>query len=324
MAGGRRDAARHLARACPSRRRRAADADAAAGGSLRCRLPTTRSRSRSRSTSGGATSAAGRRSTPSTWRSSRTTCASRSRCCPTPGLADRRGVPRRGEADGRPRRALARVRARALRAPLEAARRVGVRRRRASGDGGPQRRNRRVRTRRGRGGGGQGARALRPRPRRRPGLLRPQREPLRPAPADRLLRVEATARTRARSAGWRRHSSRPRSSRTSIPFEDEGSTEALTALHLPIALWLVVGIAYAGAPLEPGRRPDGLRPLLGRVLHLLRADRARRRRPHRIHRGDVQRDRHRPRDVHLGMAAAVRRRRGGARRLPGWSRPSRA
>ena len=31
------------------------------------------------------------------------------------------------------------------------------------------------------------------------------------------------------------------------PFEADGSTEALTALHLPIALWLVVGIAYAGA-----------------------------------------------------------------------------
>jgi hypothetical protein len=30
------------------------------------------------------------------------------------------------------------------------------------------------------------------------------------------------------------------------PFEAEGSTEALTALHLPIALWLVVGVAYAG------------------------------------------------------------------------------
>ncbi len=31
------------------------------------------------------------------------------------------------------------------------------------------------------------------------------------------------------------------------PFEQDGSTEALTALHLPIALWLVVGIAYAGS-----------------------------------------------------------------------------
>jgi hypothetical protein len=31
-----------------------------------------------------------------------------------------------------------------------------------------------------------------------------------------------------------------------FPFAPGGSTEALTALHLPIALWLVVGIAYAG------------------------------------------------------------------------------
>jgi hypothetical protein len=30
------------------------------------------------------------------------------------------------------------------------------------------------------------------------------------------------------------------------PFTPEGYTEVLTALHLPIALWLVVGIAYAG------------------------------------------------------------------------------
>ena len=30
------------------------------------------------------------------------------------------------------------------------------------------------------------------------------------------------------------------------PFAPAGSTEVLTALHLPIALWLVVGIAYAG------------------------------------------------------------------------------
>ena len=30
------------------------------------------------------------------------------------------------------------------------------------------------------------------------------------------------------------------------PFARLGSTEVLTALHLPIALWLIVGIAYAG------------------------------------------------------------------------------
>ena len=31
------------------------------------------------------------------------------------------------------------------------------------------------------------------------------------------------------------------------PFEPEGSTEVLTVLHLPIALWIVVGVAYAGS-----------------------------------------------------------------------------
>lgn len=31
-----------------------------------------------------------------------------------------------------------------------------------------------------------------------------------------------------------------------LPFKTEGHTEALAALHLPIALWLVVGFAYAG------------------------------------------------------------------------------
>ncbi|MGH7557596.1 MAG: permease prefix domain 1-containing protein [Gemmatimonadota bacterium] len=30
------------------------------------------------------------------------------------------------------------------------------------------------------------------------------------------------------------------------PFAPEGSTEILTAMHLPIALWVVVGVAYAG------------------------------------------------------------------------------
>lgn len=31
------------------------------------------------------------------------------------------------------------------------------------------------------------------------------------------------------------------------PFQPNGSTETLAALHLPIALWLVIGLAYAGA-----------------------------------------------------------------------------
>lgn len=36
------------------------------------------------------------------------------------------------------------------------------------------------------------------------------------------------------------------------PFAQGGFTEALTALHLPIALWLVVGIAYAGGRWSQG------------------------------------------------------------------------
>ncbi|HJU86723.1 MAG TPA: permease prefix domain 1-containing protein [Gemmatimonadota bacterium] len=44
------------------------------------------------------------------------------------------------------------------------------------------------------------------------------------------------------------------------PFEPEGSTEILTAMHLPIALWLVIGVAYAGSRWgEPEIRMDFIR-----------------------------------------------------------------
>jgi hypothetical protein len=44
------------------------------------------------------------------------------------------------------------------------------------------------------------------------------------------------------------------------PFDSEGSTEVLTVLHLPIALWLVVGIAYAGGRWsQTGGRMDFIR-----------------------------------------------------------------
>ncbi|HEV2123048.1 MAG TPA: permease prefix domain 1-containing protein [Chloroflexota bacterium] len=44
------------------------------------------------------------------------------------------------------------------------------------------------------------------------------------------------------------------------PFSPGGYTEALTALHLPIALWLVVGIAYAGGRWsQVGGRMDFIR-----------------------------------------------------------------
>jgi hypothetical protein len=45
-----------------------------------------------------------------------------------------------------------------------------------------------------------------------------------------------------------------------FPFEPGGDTGALTALHLPIALWLVVGIAYAGGRWrDSARRMDFVR-----------------------------------------------------------------
>ncbi|MCU0962122.1 MAG: permease prefix domain 1-containing protein [Pirellulaceae bacterium] len=44
------------------------------------------------------------------------------------------------------------------------------------------------------------------------------------------------------------------------PFASGGSSEVLTVLHLPIALWLAVGIAYAGGRWgEPGGRMDFIR-----------------------------------------------------------------
>jgi hypothetical protein len=44
------------------------------------------------------------------------------------------------------------------------------------------------------------------------------------------------------------------------PFATNGDTQALTAMHLPIALWLVVGIAYAGGRwFTSGRRMDFVR-----------------------------------------------------------------
>ena len=67
----------------------------------------------------------------------------------------------------------------------------------------------------------------------------------------------------------------------SAPRRHVAHTVVLTALHLPIALWLAVGIAYVGGRWRGSEQADGLRPLLRRTLHLLRPDRPGRRRPHR-------------------------------------------
>ena len=205
-----------------------------------------RHRSRTRSTSGGATCAAGRRSTPSTWRSWRTTCASRSRAWSTRGSPPTRrswwrssawatstrsrgssrastrtasgsssssrlpmpGEPTRGRArkDAVVAFGLAVAAAVAIKAPALFGLRVG----------------------RGRG------------------LLRPQPEPLRAAPADRLFRLEAAARP-PRTVRWLAGAFVAAGVFANVyPFAPGGSTEVLSALHLPIALWLAVGIAYAG------------------------------------------------------------------------------
>lgn len=55
------------------------------------------------------------------------------------------------------------------------------------------------------------------------------------------------------------------------------------ALHLPIELWLMVGIAYAGGRWGGVGWTYGLRAVLGRTVHLLRADCPRRRGSHRVH-----------------------------------------
>ena len=99
------------------------------------------------------------------------------------------------------------------------------------------------------------------------------------------------------------------------PFDPDGSTEALTALARADRALARRGRCVRRQPVDPGRGPHGLHPVLGRALHLLRADRARRRRPHGVHGGAVQRHRDRPRAVHRVVAASLRGGRGGRRRL---------
>ena len=74
----------------------------------------------------------------------------------------------------------------------------------------------------------------------------PASESLRAAPPDRLFRLEAAARHRHCSRWLAAAFVAAGVFANVYPFAPDGSTEALTALHLPIALWLVVGIAYAG------------------------------------------------------------------------------
>ena len=74
------------------------------------------------------------------------------------------------------------------------------------------------------------------------------------------------------------------------PFRTGSDTGVLTALHLPIALWLAVGFARP-KPLVRRRWAHELRAVLGRAGDLLRAHRARRGRPDRLYDHDVLRHR---------------------------------
>jgi hypothetical protein len=64
----------------------------------------------------------------------------------------------------------------------------------------------------------------------------------------------------------------PRRLRQRLSVRPGRLTEVLTALHLPIALW-VVWASRTRAAGGARWRPHGLHSILGRALHLLRADR---------------------------------------------------
>ena len=70
------------------------------------------------------------------------------------------------------------------------------------------------------------------------------------------------------------------------PWDADSSTEVLAILHLPVVLWFVVAYPYMGGTVRSPRAAHGLRPLHRRVVHLLRADRARGRRADGLDRCD--------------------------------------
>ena len=93
------------------------------------------------------------------------------------------------------------------------------------------------------------------------------------------------------------------------PFSADSATEV--ARRAPPAGRAVVRgrLPVHGRHAPIARAAHGLRPLHRRVVHLLRADRARRRRAGRAHRADPRADRRRRRRAGRRVGAAVRRRR---------------
>ena len=193
----------------------------------------------------------------------------------------RRGVPGRRETDGRRRRPVPGVRARAQRPTVETAHperrgRAGARGRRLA---------RAARLRRGRGCRDPDRTPRCGLPRRGADLVRAEPQSLRAAVPRRVLRAPAAARPAAMGA-------------------DGGAVRARRARGQPLPVGR--GLVDRGARRDPsarravvrGRLPvhgrhapiaraaHGLRPLHGRMVHLLRADRARRRGAHGADRCD--------------------------------------
>ena len=154
-------------------------------------------------------------------------------------------------------------------------------------------------------------------------LLRPQSESFRAAPPDRLFRLETAARHQhaplagrgVRRGGCIRQRLSLRPGR--LHRGAYGAAPADRALAGG-------GDRLRRRSLEPGRGPHGLHSILGRAVHLLRADRPRRRRAHGVHGADlpVHRDRHRAVLRSRGCCRAERS--GPSWSPPGWWRPSKA
>ena len=221
----------------------------------------------------------------------------------------RRSLPGRGPADRPPRPGVRAVRAGRRGRPVEAARRP------PRGRGVPDLEARdphRPRPRRGVRGCGEGPRPVRlPHVRGLRELPRPQPQPVLPAAADRVLRLEPRAGCGSGpQAGPALR--RGRSPRQPLPLRARRlhrGAHGPAPAHRPVA----------GGRGRPRRRRLGLLPpahgvraVLGRAVHPLRAHRPRRRRPDRGHGDDVRRHRYRRGEV--GTAAAAERGPGGGRR----------
>ena len=202
----------------------------------------------------------------------------------------RRGIPHRRETARGRRRPVPRVRTRAQRPPLEAA--SPERRRRAGAR--VQRLARAARLRRGRGRRGPGRTPRCRLPRRGADLAGAERQPVRVAVPRRVLRSPTAARHAALGAD--RGAVRPRSARGQpLPVGRGLGHRGLRyglghrgARHPRLARRALVRrrLPVHGRHGPIARAAHGLRPLHGRMVHLLRADRARGWRAHGFDRGD--------------------------------------